>query len=119
MPPSSGCHDVSYGAQCCARIGQIPLVKEHADTLCVRFDWVANKTKIETYLSWNTKVLIDLEIIDFKEDTCVILPIPKIGGINLCITFPCFTYNEVYKTSFYQNCPESYIIVNFHWSELK
>ena len=59
-----------------------------------------NGTDIKFYLTWNGDVKMSGHLLDFKEDICVTVPIPKIGPlVGICLFFS--KYSRVSKLKSY------------------
>ena len=57
-------------------------------------------TDIKFYLTWNGDVKMSGHLLDFKEDICVTVPIPKIGPlVGICLFFS--KYSRVSKLKSY------------------
>ena len=85
---SSGCVDYSHGSECCAIVGTIKFIKKTEDAVCLNMTFTENQTAIRFYLAWNEDVKMQGELIDFKDDICVTVPIPKVGNlVDMCIFF--------------------------------
>ena len=56
-----------------------------------------NGTDIKFYLTWNGDVKMSGHLLDFKEDICVTVPIPKIGPlVGICLFFSKMV-NEIFS----------------------
>ena len=92
----TGCYDYPHGSECCTVITGIPFIYEMNDSLCMNMTFKDNDTALHYHFTWNGDVKLDGDLIDFKEDICVSIPLPKVGDLfELCIFFT--QYSRVSK----------------------
>ena len=95
----TGCNDYAHGSECCGKIGQIPLVKKNDDYVCLNMTYKENGTVIRFHLTWNGDEKMSGELLDFKDDICASIPIPKIGPlIGICLFFTKYSRVSMLKS---------------------